>query len=363
MDMTHAPDVDLQDSLSQPEQAFCGDFYQQEMVSRGVSLAQFQEMQATSEVSFCEDFYRQEPEFSGQAWNMVMQSHIWTELHSESHMSCDTFPAVTLNCDCGETRFQASDRPPSAPADQFFEYEPTTIHIHHAEPHIIGNGLLDILNSQEDANILKVRREKYSIKANVFDDAEMCVLKVRIYDEQKGVYAVEFQCRGKSRLAFRQVYQRLQIHLRSLCGLEVAMPSAAILERPQLTCATDSHQDVLPSPILDMATCTESVHLQSEAAATLAHLARDQKVAAKLCNANSVDAFRHLLCATELDIIYPTLCALALISQCSQAALQFIRKLLPELLNGAETHKLPQLVKDKLEEVISICNRTTSCSY
>jgi len=358
--MTHAPNVDLQESLSQPEQAFSGDFYQQEMVSRSVSLAQFQEMHATGEVWFCEDFYRQEPKFSGQAWNKVMQSHIWTELHSKPHMICDNAPCVSLNCDFGETRFQASDKPPSAPADLFFEYEPTTVYIHHAEPHIIGNGLLDILKSEEDASILKVRREKYSIKANVFDDAEMCILKVRIYEEQEGVYAVEFQCRGKSRLVFGLVCQRLQIHLRSLCGLEVAMPIAAILEGPTLTCATDSHQDFLPSPILDMATCTETVHLQSEAATILAHLARDQKVAAKLCNANSVDAFRHLLCRTELDIIYPTVCALALIAHCSQAALQFMQTLLPELVNGAEEHKLPQLVKDKLSEVISICNSATS---
>jgi len=101
--MTHAPNVDLQESLSQPEQAFSGDFYQQEMVSRSVSLAQFQEMHATGEVWFCEDFYRQEPKFSGQAWNKVMQSHIWTELHSKPHMICDNAPCVSLNCDFGET--------------------------------------------------------------------------------------------------------------------------------------------------------------------------------------------------------------------------------------------------------------------
>jgi len=353
MDMTLATDKDLHEGATHPRLALYGDFYRQEVSSYGVSIAQFQGLQETNGIRPSGDFYHQEPEMCDQAEDNVMQPHMWTELQRESHMKFDDLHRQGA----GKIRFEPLDKPPSAPADLFFEYELTTMRICHTEPYMIGNGLIDLLQSQEDASIIKVSRKKYSIKANVFHDAAMCILKVRMYGEQNGVYAVEFQCRGKSRPAFGQVYQRAQFHLQSLCGLEAFMPSVVI---PEEQPSMDLEQGALPSPILDMATCTESAYLQAEAAILLACRARDQNTAEKLCNPDSAHAFRHLLVANELDIIYPTVCALALIAHCSQATLQFIRTILPELVIRADSRELPQLVLGKLTEIISVCNDANS---
>jgi len=111
-------------------------------------------------------------------------------------------------------RFTHGDAPPCTPLDGSFELEPTTVHIALgalAAPAELGNQLMSVISSA-GAQITKVSPRKFSIKALVGSGGALgaCTLKVRVYQKpEAGVFAVEFQRRRGSSLAFHQIFEQL----------------------------------------------------------------------------------------------------------------------------------------------------------
>eukprot|EP00747_Dinoflagellata_sp_TGD_P165081 gnl/TRDRNA2_/TRDRNA2_185901_c0_seq1.p1 gnl/TRDRNA2_/TRDRNA2_185901_c0~~gnl/TRDRNA2_/TRDRNA2_185901_c0_seq1.p1 ORF type:complete len:676 (+),score=86.49 gnl/TRDRNA2_/TRDRNA2_185901_c0_seq1:83-2110(+) len=112
-------------------------------------------------------------------------------------------------------RFLAVDLPPNAPQDQSFTFEPSTFHLPAVlVPDEIGNSLLNFLATEADASCTKVDRKKFAIRASVDGDAGSCALKVRVYAEDEGRYAIEFQRRSGDSLALDSIYRRAKAHFK-----------------------------------------------------------------------------------------------------------------------------------------------------
>lgn len=103
-------------------------------------------------------------------------------------------------------RFSQEDLPPDAPADKSFAFEPTTFFVNGKDPAKLGNHLVTFLTMGAGAVVTKVRTKKFTIKAEADGEDGSCILKVRVYSQGEGRYAVEFQRRGGESTAFHKVY-------------------------------------------------------------------------------------------------------------------------------------------------------------
>jgi len=109
-------------------------------------------------------------------------------------------------------RFTAAEQPPKVPTSEVFAFEPTTFHVSGKEPAELANHLLDFLTMAAGAVVKKVSIKKFTFKAEVNGEDGTCTLKVRIYDQGEGTYAVEFQRREGESTALHKVFDQASDH-------------------------------------------------------------------------------------------------------------------------------------------------------
>ena len=117
-------------------------------------------------------------------------------------------------------RFDEGDVPPDPPTDRFFELEATTQYATSVAPFEIGNHLLDFFNERVQATLVKMRRPKFGIKADVFIDGLMCRTKVRVYSLDGCRFAIEFQRRSGDAICYNGAYQKARRFLEQRLNME-----------------------------------------------------------------------------------------------------------------------------------------------
>lgn len=237
-------------------------------------------------------------------------------------------------------RFMESDSPPQAPSDLAFSFESTTLYTP-AEggaipPFILANRLLDFLDTEVVSSVTKVRRQKFTIKADVFVGSIMCTIKIRVYSASRDNYAIEFQRRRGDCVAFSNTFERVARYLApDLCVAAVAGREELPIELP-LPIPSDTLMGIDEAglqPLLDMA-----CHNQAEAAAALAERVQDSQAAAALCSAPVFEVLASLLQSDQVDVAYPTARLLSRLATRKEAATLFHTKgLLPVMQAKAKS--------------------------
>jgi hypothetical protein len=211
--------------------------------------------------------------------------------------------------------FATTDTPPEVPSDPFFRLEKTTLHISSKVPSDIGNRLLHFLRAEVVSSVTKVSREKFAIKADVFIGAAMSNLKIRVYSEGCGTYAVEFQRRRGDGQSFDSAYRQATAYLESRFGaLQGVAPKAAVagLRPPSLPRAEGGAE---LAPLLDLLACPEPV-LQAEALGSLAELVReDTQAAFALRTTNAFEDLERLVESQDPAVLYPASRLFALLQE------------------------------------------------
>jgi hypothetical protein len=109
-------------------------------------------------------------------------------------------------------RFTSLNAPPAVPSDSYFQLATTSLRLgmpaKDMSPHMVGNSILAFFNEACTAQLLKVRPSKFWVKANVFVEGRLCVVKARVYSEGLGVYALELQRRSGCSLVFNTIYSQ-----------------------------------------------------------------------------------------------------------------------------------------------------------
>jgi len=151
-------------------------------------------------------------------------------------------------------RFSAVDLPPKAPTGASFSFEPTTFHVSRTEASELANNLVDFLTMAAGTVVKKVSNSKFTIKADMTGEDGTCTLKVRIYDEGDGMYAVEFQRRAGESCAFHKIFD--------LTSSQFAMPA-----KPARAAEVDGKQTEATSPthLSEMETLARSTWPLSQA--------------------------------------------------------------------------------------------------
>jgi len=175
-----------------------GDFYREDdNVVRGVTFPQ----SGMSDTGHMKDGHMEE------VWRKELfgdESCFLDPLHQSRDFPYEGSAKEVLSLE----RFEAGDKPPNVPNDEFFQLESTTIFLQGVSPVETGNKLLDLFNNGElEASIRKVNHIKFSIKVEVYSEGAMCLLKVRGY-QQESKYALEFQRRSGDGIVFNRVYRR-----------------------------------------------------------------------------------------------------------------------------------------------------------
>lgn len=261
-------------------------------------------------------------------------------------------------------KFQQEDVPPMQPQSQHFHFEPTTVYIKTTTPHMLGNSVLDFLESQVVASVTKVSRKKFTVKADAFLENIMCSTKIRIWETQqeKGEFAVEFQRRAGDPFTFGDVYRQACFFLSGRFQGAMRGGPANAGERilpppPPLENFERDEADV--APLLDMAAMEQVPSMQAEAASVLAKLAcEDPNVAKLLCKAESFDEFAKLFKGERLDITYPAARLLSALVMYKEAESVFAQHpLLKIIIQKVAEKATGQIVRLELVKVISAAVR------
>lgn len=241
--------------------AFFGDFYREtDNVCRGVTLPQGDVPGAIPFKDFGDgDFYR-EPDRAGFG------------LSSDMGFSSST---LLENVGINTETFMPTDFPPPSPTDSFFKLEMTTLYVASSMPCEIGNHLLDFLGTEVVSTITKMRRAKFSIKADVFVDSMMCSLKIRVYSQESGQFAIEFQRRSGDTISFNVTFQKLAAYLKLRLSMLSNAPDAPVVlfHSEPLPLSQGTMSDTHFAPLFDLAGLVGSPGLQAEAAACLSKMA------------------------------------------------------------------------------------------
>eukprot|EP00747_Dinoflagellata_sp_TGD_P188514 gnl/TRDRNA2_/TRDRNA2_47643_c0_seq1.p1 gnl/TRDRNA2_/TRDRNA2_47643_c0~~gnl/TRDRNA2_/TRDRNA2_47643_c0_seq1.p1 ORF type:complete len:498 (-),score=87.19 gnl/TRDRNA2_/TRDRNA2_47643_c0_seq1:136-1422(-) len=261
-------------------------------------------------------------------------------------------------------RFQESDEPPNAPDDEYFEFERSTLFLTSSRPSDTGNLLLDFLDTQVISKIAKVSRKKFAIKAEVFvGGGSMSKLKVRMYRQEEGRYAVQFQRRGGSATTFNDAYKlaseflSLSSDSKVKSGKENRDPTREGQKPPSLIPV----EELDMTPMLEMATLSEQPSLQAEAALALADAAQDDRVAASLCTSQAFEeSALKLLESDRMDISYPTARLLLTLAKCPRAEAAFANSAIAPIIEKKAQSESNKCVQDLLAQALSTMR--TSCT-
>lgn len=211
---------------------------------------------------------------------------------------------------CSSERFWLGDVPPMQPEDVLFRLEPTTVTVHGVSPEEVGNAILAVLSLDLEASITKVRRAKFAINATALNDHGTCNVKVRIRTDGVGRLTAEFQRRGGSSIAFREVFQRAVVCLKGrLVGsavvtgkgevLQFSCPTPPLMHQQDQDDRVDLHQGLIGDslePLFDMALASDNAELQAQAAAALLRAAkRDPAPLGELTSVRGLRALGTLL--------------------------------------------------------------------
>lgn len=99
--------------------------------------------------------------------------------------------------------------PPSQPEDPFFRLAPTTLFLRGLSACQLGNDLLAFLQDQAAASIVKLRRNKFTIKAEAQISSTPVTVKLRVYSTGEGAFAVEVHRRDGDAVAFAVLFAML----------------------------------------------------------------------------------------------------------------------------------------------------------
>lgn len=230
--------------------------------------------------------------------------------------------ARTLQDDSRSERFEEADIPLPVPADSFFKLEATTLYGATCMPFQIGNDLLDFLEEQV-STLTKVRRLKFSIKADVFVDGMMCTLKIRVYSQAAQQFAIEFQRRSGDGITFNNTFQKAYQFLGSRPHLNLLPLEAPLLLNSQplqlpLGFEEPTNGEEHIQPLLDLMGKVDAPWLQAEAALSLSKFAAEGKPA--LRTDHVFQGISQLLQSSSADVDHPTACLLLHLAQQSEAA-------------------------------------------
>jgi len=150
----------------------------------------------------------------------------------------------------------------------------------------------------------------------------MCTLKIRVYSQGPGQFAIEFQRRTGDALCFNGTFQKATSYLASQ-GVSMkdsqATPllfNSAPFQVPPLAHQTIDEADLLP--LLDMAFLKDAAWLQAEAAVSLGKIAAEAQPAVRTTRV--FQAIGELMQTSSPDVAYPTACLVAHLAQQSEVA-------------------------------------------
>lgn len=155
-------------------------------------------------------------------------------------------------------RFQATDLPPTLPAELAAFLEVTTLRLSQSSSVAVGNSLLELLENAA-ARVYKLSRIKFSIKAEVIVSGLHCHVKIRIY-QQQDTCIVEFRRYDGDAVAFNKFYCQATHHLH---GLAFSSDTCKIPKTDALALKTSI------APLLDMADSSQDTRVLSEVASGL----------------------------------------------------------------------------------------------
>jgi hypothetical protein len=219
-------------------------------------------------------------------------------------------------------RFVETDHLPVAPKDPFFSFALTTLIVLCESPHSLMNHFLEFLRLHVVAQVLKINRTKFCIKADVFLNSMMCTLKVRAYQQEPGQIAFEFQRRSGDTITFNDIYKQAALFLKERYSINRGIPDSFTQPQRALPLPKGKVEVAHWQPLLELARQVHSPQLQAEAASSMLSLAEDRETIDALCTEGGViDAVKQLLKTDRVDVCYPT-AKLLLQLACSDSAME-----------------------------------------
>lgn len=229
----------------------------------------------------------------------------------------------TVETSAAEARFNECRLAPHADSPTVEINTNTSIFLHGRSAAAVGNDVLAALRAQDYIEISKVNTEKYTIKAVAFPSGgPSCVFKVHIYmlDARGLGTVVELHRRSGDAAAFRSILQTLAFAINSEIQEKTDRDGARAPSSATLPVELEDSGEQYLTPILDMASCGTSGSLLAEAAHALQVAAeRQPALVTKLFSCGATSAFRKLLAADDLRVVYPTVRALSSLALYQQA--------------------------------------------
>lgn len=162
------------------------------------------------------------------------------------------------------------------------------------------------------ARIAKVRPEKFSINANVFQEVGgsllLCSLKVRVFKiRSSGILTLDFCRRRGDAVAFGSVFNEAVRYLQANPGIIAPAEVPARMNLPRLPATVDANGSELQlEPLLDMLKDCSSPARQAEAATALAAAAgASSAVCTLLASSRLTGLLAGLLTSADHDVTFP----------------------------------------------------------
>jgi len=124
----------------------------------------------------------------------------------------DAFGALGSDCCKVPENFASTDSPPPLPRHEFFKLASTTLCLQGLPADELGNRLLTFLRMRATTAV-KLRRGKFTLKAEALVNEISCTVKLRVYAMSDGSFAVEVQRRTGDAITFAVLYGMLVQHL------------------------------------------------------------------------------------------------------------------------------------------------------
>lgn len=188
-----------------------------------------------------------------------------------------------------------------------------------SKPYCLGEFLADFLHSDNVVLGMAVDDRKFAIDADVFHDSYVVSVKIRVYEENEGQFAVEVVRRKGDALVFMEFFRKLARSLqRNPCCHSVSPQKA--LELPVRTVSP-----IVPvyeedwGPLIDMARHAAAMpdEFRAELASAIARALREES-AALLSRRHStclLRALAGLLRDTRQDVCFPAAEAVCLLAR------------------------------------------------
>lgn len=159
--------------------------------------------------------------------------------------------------------FLEGDEARDLPKDPFFQLLATTLYVKAPAAHHLGNVCLSFLRDELSAPAVKLRRAKYTAKADVLHRwTELssglshkcrCTVKLRAYRVARGVLAVELQRREGDAIAFMNIFKMFTQYLKDRFQMAEGLPSdASALPLEAGAPGPDEHASVAGDLLLDV---------------------------------------------------------------------------------------------------------------